>query len=156
LLGKESVFLVEWEKMKTISAKKSDYKELMKLLSDFVGDKRYFKIGNDSFLKFLNNPNSYTYLLKDNKRLIGFITFSIRNVIRYPRPIAEIEELYIVPEYRGRGLSQKLIKSVLEKIKKIGCSRIYIGSEFKWKIAHKLYKNMGFEKVGYQFMRKLK
>ena len=141
--------------MKIISAKKPDYKELMKLLSDFVGDKRYLKIGNDSFLKFLNNPNSYTYLLKDGKRLIGFITFSIRNVIRYSRPIAEIEELYIIPEYRGKGLSQKLIKSVLEKIKKIGCSRIYIGSIFKWKIAHKAYKNMGFEKVGYQFLKKL-
>ena len=142
--------------MKIISAKKSDYKELMKLLVDFVADKRYLKIGNDSFLKFLNSPNSYAYLLKDGKRLIGFITFSIRNVIRYPRSIAEIEELYIIPEYRGRGLSQKLIKSVLEKIKNIGCSRIYIGSEFKWKIAHKLYTNTGFKKVGYQFIKKLK
>jgi PhnO protein len=141
--------------MKIIYAKKSDYKEFMKLLSDFVGDKRYLKIGNDSFLKFLANPNSYTYLLKDKGKLIGFITFSIRNVIRYPRPIAEIEELYIIPEYRGKGLSQKLIKTVLKKITKIGCSRIYIGSEFKWRVAHKAYKNMGFEKVGYQFLKKL-
>ena len=142
--------------MKIISAKNSDYKELMKLLSDFVGDKRYLKIGNDSFLKFLNNLNSYTYLLKDGKKLVGFITFSIRNVIRYPRPIAEIEELYIVPHYRGKGLSEKLIKLALKKVKKIGCSRIYIGSEFKWKIAHKLYKNTGFKKVGYQFIKELR
>ncbi len=137
------------------SARKLDYKELMRLLCDFVGDKRYLKDGNDSFLKFLNNPKSYTYLLKDSKRLIGFITFSLRNVIRYPRPIAEIEELYIVPEYRGRGLSRKLIKTVIGKIKKIGCSKIYIGSEFKWKIAHRAYKDMGFKKIGYQFIKKL-
>ena len=141
--------------MKIISAKNSDYTEFMKLLGDFVGDKRYLKVGDDSFLKFLANLNSYTYLLKDDGKLIGFITFSIRNVIRYPRPIAEIEELYIIPEYRGRGQSQKLMKAVLKRITKIGCSRIYIGSIFKWKIAHKAYKNMGFEKVGYQFIKKL-
>ncbi len=142
--------------MKIISAKNSDYTGFMKLLVDFVGDKRYLKAGNDSFLKFLANPNSYTYILKDDGKLIGFITFSIRNVIRYPKPIAEIEELYIIPDYRGEDLSKKLIESVLKKIKNIGCSRIYIGSEFKWKIAHKSYKNTGFKKVGYQFMRKLK
>jgi len=142
--------------MKIISAKKSDYKEFMKLMSDFVGNKRYLKPGNDSFSKFLTNKNSYTYLLKDDGKLIGFVTFSIRNVIRYPKPIAEIEELYITPGYRGRGLGNKLIKSVLKKIKKINCSRIYIGSEFKWKIAHKAYKNAGFKKIGYQFMKKLK
>jgi GNAT superfamily N-acetyltransferase len=142
--------------MKIISAKNSDYTEFMKLLVDFVGDKAYLKAGNDSFLKFLANQNSYAYVLKDDGKLIGFITFSIRNVIRYPKPIAEIEELYIIPSYRGKGLSKKLIESVLKKIKKIGCSRIYIGSEFKWKIAHKAYKNTGFKKVGYQFMKKLK
>ena len=139
--------------MKITSAKKANYQELMKLLCDFVGDKRYLKAGNDSFSKFLNNPNSYSYLLKDGKKLAGFITFSIRTVIRYPRPIAEIEELYITPEYRGRGLSQQLMKIVLKKIKKIGCSRIYISSEFKWRIAHKAYKNSGFKKIGYQFVK---
>jgi len=49
-----------------------------------------------------------------------------------------------------------LIELVFNRAKKIGCSRIYIGSEFKWKIAHKAYENMGFEKKGYQFIKKLR
>jgi predicted acetyltransferase len=90
--------------MKIRTAKKSDYKELMKLFSDFVGNKRYLKAGNDSFFKFLANPNSYTYLSEDDEKIVGFITFSARRVIRYPRPIAKIEELYIIPDYRGKTL----------------------------------------------------
>lgn len=142
--------------MKIRIAKKSDHKEFMKLLNDFIDDKKYLKTGNDSFIKFLAHPNSYTYLLEDNKRVVGFISFSTRNVIRYSKPIAEIEELYILPACRSKGFGWKLIKTVIDEAKKIGCSRMYIGSEFKWKTAHRVYESIGFEKKGYQFIKKFR
>src|SRR4030042_4828626 len=134
--------------MKITSAQKSDYIQLMKLYGCFVGTNRYSKTGNDSFYKFLADLNSYFYLLKDKSKIVGFIAFSIRKVTRYQKPIAEIEELFIMPNCRNKGLGKKLIKIFIDKTKKIGCFKLFIGSEFKWKIAHKLYKEMGFKKIG--------
>src|SRR3989344_6720926 len=108
--------------------KDSDYSELMLLYNGFVGEDRYSNHNNDSFKKVLKSKNNSVYVVEENKKLVGFAAFSVRTVVRYPKPIAELDELYVLPAYRRKGIGQKLMKKILNKAKQLNCYRIFIES----------------------------
>ncbi len=141
--------------MEIREAKKEDYQELIGLFNDFVGDKRYVNKGNDSFEEVLENPNNYVYVAEDKGGLVGFVTFSVRVVVRYPKPVAEIDELFVSPKHRKKGLGTKLVETVLDKASDVGCYRVFIETHYRHKGAHKLYESMEFTNYGYHFIKDL-
>lgn len=132
-----------------------DYKLLMQLYNDFVGSDRYSKLDNDSFKKVLNNYNNFVFVAEENGKLVGFAAFSVRDVIRYPKPIAELDELFVYSDYRQKGLGKKLMQQVEEKAKELNCYRIFIESRFDYKTAHKFYEDLGYTNYGYHFIKNL-
>lgn len=133
----------------------ADYAELMVLYNGFVGEDRYSKHDNDSFKKVLNNPNNFVFVAEDNKNLVGFVAFSVRDVVRYPKPIAELDELFVSPTWRQKGLGKQLMQQVEDKAKELQCHRLYIESHYDHKAAHKLYESLGFKNYGYHFIKNL-
>lgn len=136
-------------------AKQSDYHELMGLYNLFVGEDRYSRYDNDSFIKILNTQNNYIFVAEDSGKLVGFITFSIRDVVRYPKPIAELDELFVLSDYRQKGAGKMLMERVEDKAKKLGCYRMYIESHYDHKTAHIFYEKLGYTNYGYHFIKNL-
>lgn len=136
-------------------AKASDYKKLIDLYNGFVGENRYSKYDNDSFGKVIKSKNNFVYVSEENYKMVGFVTFSVRLVIRYPKPIAELDELYVLPEYRRKGVGQKLMEKILSKAKELNCYRLFIESHYEHKSAHKLYGKLNFTNYGYHFIKNL-
>lgn len=134
---------------------KSDYIELMTLYNSFVGDDRFLNHDNDSFEKVLGNPTNYIYVAVDKEIIVGFATFSVRNVVRYPRPIAELDELFVVEVCRKQGIGKLLLKQVEEEATNQQCYRIFIESHFDHKSAHILYNNLGYTNYGYHYIKNL-
>lgn len=143
--------------MKIRRAKLSDYEELMKLYDIFYelsGDKvRYSKHNSDSFKEILKDDNSYIYIAEDNKKLVGFASFSFRYVVRYPKKIAQLEELFVLDKYRKQGIGKSFIKELESKALDVNCTNIYIESGFKHEVAHKFYQDLGYKKDGYYFKK---
>ena len=137
------------------TARNSDYKELMQLYNGFVGEDRYSKHNKDSFKKVSKSKNNFIYVVEENKKLIGFATFSIRLVIRYPKPIAELDELFVLPGYRKKGVGKLLMNKILSKAKELNCYRLFIESHYDHKAAHKLYEKLNFTNYGYHFIKNL-
>jgi len=135
--------------------KRSDYKDLMQLYNGFVNSDRYSKHNNDSFEKVRKSNNNFIYVAEDNGKLIGFATFSVRLVIRYPKPIAELDELYVVPTFRRKSVGKMLMYKVLSKAKELNCHRLFIESYYKHEAAHKFYATLGFTNYGYHFIKDL-
>lgn len=136
-------------------AKLTDYEEILFLYNGFVGKDRYSKKNNDSFKKVLHSKSNFIYIAEDKGKIIGFITFSIRLVVRYPKPIAELDELYVCLDYRQKGIGKKLMGKVIAKAKQKNCYRFYIESHYKHEAAQKLYENLGFTNYGYHFIKNL-
>lgn len=136
-------------------AKKSDYKDLMGLYNGFVDSDRYSKHDNDSFDRVRKSDNNFIYVAEDNGKLVGFVSFSVRLVIRYPKPIAELDELYVVPAFRRKSVGKILMYKVLSKAKELNCHRLFIESHYKHEAAHKFYENLGFTNYGYHFIKDL-
>ena len=127
----------------------------MSLFNDFVQQDRYSKHDNDSFLKVLRSKNEHIYVGEENNQLIGFVTFSVRNVVRYPKPIAELDELFVSEKGRGKGYGKELLNKAMIEAKKLKCHRLYIETAYQWKVAHKMYESMGFKNYGYHFYKDL-
>ena len=136
-------------------AEKKDYEKLMKLYNAFVGDERYSDKNGDSFEEVLASENNFVYVAEDKGNLVGFVSFSVRTVIRYPKPIAEMDEIYVTPAYRRKKLGTKLMETALEKAGDLGCHRMFIETHYDHELAHNLYEKMKFTKYGYHFIKDL-
>jgi GNAT superfamily N-acetyltransferase len=136
-------------------AKDSDYIELMKLYNDFVGCDRYSKHDNDSFKKVMHNPKNFVFVAEDNGKLVGFATFSVRDVIRYPKQIAELDEMLVASDYRKKGVGKQLMQHIEDKAKELNCYRLFIESQYDRKTAHKFYEALGYTNYGYHFIKNL-
>jgi GNAT superfamily N-acetyltransferase len=132
-----------------------DYRELILLYNAFVGSDRYSKFDNDSFQKVIKSENNFVYVAEDKGKLVGFAAFSVRFVIRYPKPIAELDELFVSAEYRRHGLGKQLMDTVMQKAAALGCYRLFIESHYKHTGAHKFYEALGFANYGYHFIKNL-
>ncbi len=141
--------------MKIRFAQISDYKNIIPLYNGFVGSDRYSQLDNDSFRKVLQSNNNFIFVATDKDRLVGFVSFSVRLVVRYPKSISEIDELYVLPEYRKRGVGKKLMDELEKKAKELDCYRIFIESHFDHKVAHKFYEALKYTNYGYHFIKNL-
>jgi GNAT superfamily N-acetyltransferase len=59
----------------------------------------------------------------------------------------ELGKMAVALGYRGMGIGYMLLKSVIEKAKKLGSKTIYLESSNKLPVALALYKKLGFKDV---------
>lgn len=136
-------------------AKEGDYLAVIELYNDFVESDRYSAYTNDSYEKVINNPQKVVFVAEDAGKLVGFASFSVRDVIRYPKPIAELDELFVSPDYRNNGIGKLLLEAVEKKSREPGCYRIFIESHYDHKSAHKFYESLDYTNYGYHFIKNL-
>jgi GNAT superfamily N-acetyltransferase len=132
-----------------------DHAGLMALYDVFMEVDRYSKLDSDSLQKVIDSPDNFILVAEQDRKLIGFITASARLVVRYPRPIMQVDELYVDPEFREHGLGRQLIQGIEKIAAKHGYGRIYIESGYAYKVAHKFYRKNGYSQEGYYFKKVL-
>ncbi len=138
-------------------AGKKDYKEILVLYGDFVNDKnRYSNFDADSFFRVIEDENAFIDVATIGNEIVGFISYSIRSVVRYPSAILEVEEFYVKPDQRRKGIGKKLMERVLRFAEKRNCSYVFIASARERTEAHQFYKAMKFDNYAYHLKRKLK
>lgn len=137
-------------------AKEEDYEQLMKLYGHFEGDeKRFAGHDNDGFRKVMESSASFLYVAEESGKLVGLITFSVRDVVRYPKPIMEIDELFVGVSYRKHGVGRRLVEQAEEKARDLNCQNIYLETYLDNEPAQGLYEKMGYKKYGYAFKKVL-
>lgn len=60
-----------------------------------------------------------------------------------------IGRIAVLREYRGQGLGEKVVLSLIKKAEEKGCSRVYLGSQTH---ASNFYLKLGFVPYGSEFM----
>lgn len=120
---------------------------LNEYMADPMGD---FPQHNDEQNKKLiedmkSHPTSITlFILSDNKPVglvnayMNYSTFRLKQYIN-------IHDVFVEPEYRGRGLSKKLISKMKEIAKDNGCCKISLEVRHDNIPAQMCYKSQGFK-----------
>lgn len=73
--------------------------------------------------------------------IIGFSTFNAR-------PLLNIHDLSVLPEFRGRGIGYKLLEAVEAKAKALDCCKLTLEVKTENERAYRLYKKYGFKHPG--------
>lgn len=77
----------------------------------------------------------------------GLSLLSFRPSVWADGPVATLDELYVRPEMRGRGIGRALLKATLGVARQAGCAWIELGTGETDAAARGLYESFGFTNV---------
>ncbi|KAF2332696.1 GNAT family N-acetyltransferase [Flavobacterium nitrogenifigens] len=80
------------------------------------------------------------FKLVDNDFIVGYYSYVFKN-----EKVIELDNLFILPEYIGKGFGKHLVLDFLNRIKEEKTERIILDSEPN---AEEFYSKMGFVKIG--------
>lgn len=95
----------------------------------------------------LHNPSSSFYFAYDDEKLVGYLKLncSAAQTELIDRNAFEIERIYILKEYFGKGLGQFLLNKAIEIGKEMHPSYIWLGVWEKNARAIRFYEKNGFK-----------
>ncbi len=85
-----------------------------------------------------HQPGHYYVLVNDDGQVVGGAGFA-----PFSGKICELQKLYIIPQYRGKGYSKLLIEKIFEAAKQ-SYEEIYLETHHYLQKALYLYESMGF------------
>ena len=90
---------------------------------------------------YLNDPNSITFVMSDNKAILGVASLHI--IEKLTRKLGLIEDVAVSKNNRGLGIGKKLVKKLIQTGKEKKCDKIVLSSSEK---NSEFYEKMGFQK----------
>ncbi|MEM5875494.1 MAG: GNAT family N-acetyltransferase [Candidatus Aenigmatarchaeota archaeon] len=99
----------------------------------------------------------YKIVAKDEygKEIGRCFIFLIKNDL-HEEPYALLEDVFVLEEYRSKGIGTELVKRAIELAKEKNCYKILATSRFEREYIHKWYEKLGFKRFGYEFRMDLK
>ncbi len=88
-------------------------------------------------------PNGALFLVMENAVPIGCVAIK-----RLDHCVAEMKRLYVVPEYRDKGLGKSLSMRAIDVADALGYDYIRLDTLRRMGKAVKLYEYLGFEEIG--------
>jgi len=86
-------------------------------------------------------------IAKEKEQVIGFAAISYAWTLEHGGKSAWLDELYVLPAYRGRGVGGELVARVIEEVGREGCWAIDLEVEEEHRRAERLYERKGFERL---------
>ena len=111
-------------------------------LIQFFTDDSNTKYQKENLIKFLNDDNSYGFIVRNEKQIIGFAYGYI-----LIRPDGKqdfyLHAIDIMDGFQGKGYGTELMKFIKEYIKKIGCRKMFLITNKSNISACKCYEKAG-------------
>jgi ribosomal protein S18 acetylase RimI-like enzyme len=104
------------------------------------------------FETILANPQLLLRWIVSGTQRAGFILFGIENHRFLPRKTGVVYELYVVPEFRRRGLARSCAVQAIEALWQFGPSKIQLEVVDGNERAAALWESLGFRRVTVRFV----
>jgi ribosomal protein S18 acetylase RimI-like enzyme len=98
-------------------------------------------------------PFARAWILRDGSAAVGYVVITLGYSIEYGGRDGFIDDLYLIPEARGRGLGRKLLEFTLTEAAALGIRTLHLEVEAENEYAGRLYRRAGFEATGRRLMR---
>jgi ribosomal protein S18 acetylase RimI-like enzyme len=90
------------------------------------------------------HPTFYAFLAYDDDKAIGFCLCFLGFSSFAARPLLNIHDIGVLPEYRGHGVGLKLMTAVEDKARSLGCCKLTLEVREDNDRARRLYRKLGF------------
>lgn len=104
----------------------------------------------------LENPDYELMVAELDGEIFGFVDQWIIHDFCHGGKLSYIQNLYVAPRYRKKGIGSKLLRRIINTAKKKGVLEIHMVTGFDNKPAIELYKKHGLVKESLQFEMELK
>ena len=128
-----------------------DADTLARLLHDFntefESDTDPAPVLAERFARILADDAVLAVLAHDGDGPTGFALTTLRPAIWFDGPVATLDELYVVPPMRGRGIGTALLARTREDLRGRGCPELHINVDEVDVDARRFYERHGFANV---------
>lgn len=84
-------------------------------------------------------------LAQSGENVVGLACVSFCWTLEHGGKSAWLDELYVLPEFRGQGIGQALLNSVLKKAQILGAAAVDLEVDIEHRRAEGLYQRYGFQ-----------
>jgi len=123
---------------------------LLKLLG---GEMKATTLGNNDLKERLAQEDFYVFIACDGPKIVGMATIYFKRPLY--KPIGWVEDVIVLPEYRGQGIAARLVRTLISTAGKKKIKVIDLTTGYQRQQAFALYKKMGFKKRKSHLMRLL-
>lgn len=126
--------------------------EMLDMMTDFYAIDNYpfnrTKIENN-LLKLIDDKSlGLLYLIEDAANVIGYICLTFGFSFEYGGRIAFVDEFYLKPEYRNRGIGRQVMEFIERKSIELEVKSLLLEVEEHNHNAQNLYAKQGFASKG--------
>ena len=119
----------------------NDAPSIYDFICDLEGCNFNYKIFEQALETNIQNPNNFYLVAKYNEQqIIGFISCHTQWLLHHCEKVAEIQELYVLNEFRTHGIGQKLLKSIEVLLVQNDCKMIEVTAQIKRTRTHSFYE----------------
>lgn len=105
----------------------------------------------EAFMENLRDPRIHYLTAEEKGQVVGFLSLHIQFLLHHAGPIAEIQELAVLPETRGRGVGSALLCHAKEIARQEGCSQLEVCCSKTRERAHRFYRREGLRETHFKF-----
>ena len=124
---------------------------LMCILENKQLNKQHFI---DVFQKSLNHKD-VIYLVYQQEKILGFLSFTIHHFLHHDRDTGEIVELVVLPESLRQKIGKQLIEEIERQARLLHLEQIELLTSSYRKQAHHFYEQNGYEMLHYNYTKNL-
>jgi len=100
-----------------------------------------------------DEPLARAWIVRENGEAVGYLVITLGFSVEYGGRDGFIDDLYVEPAARGRGLGRKLLEFAVAQAANLGIGTLHLEVETNNKSANRLYRKTGFEETGRRLMR---
>ena len=99
------------------------------------------------FARLLELDDIVAVLAEDDERPVGFALVSLRPAIWFDGPVSQLEELYVVPALRSRGIGTRILDLCRRVANERGSPEMHIGVDEIDVDTRRFYERHGFVNI---------
>ncbi len=131
---------------------------ILGLMEQFYAEERYpfdrekARAALDPFLA--DAALGRAWLFRDGDAAVGYFVLTLGWSLEYGGRDAFVDELFVSPSHRGRGLGRRALEAIDEACRELGVRALHLEVEKNNLPAEELYRNGGFEDRDRRLMTK--
>lgn len=127
----------------------ADVVALIDLMREFYAESGYSldpQWANSAFTHLIGDPGlGCIWVAEQGDLLMGHVVLTLRYTMEHGALSGYIDDLFVRPEYRRRGVARALVSELIAECRLRGCKAIYVEVGDQNVPAMRLYKQFGLE-----------